>query len=388
MIPAVVGLVGAVLGIVLVCVPTKHAIHAPKRPAIGPTPVRLTLHEPEARRARAAMDRYVDVAAAGSGVSAASLQRVGHQAGSFREFPVKPAELTRTYNGQLRRAPVLQVPDLMRQAFDQFGLDGIEIDAKLVPDGTDTMVCVVHDGASQEDLQDPTIRAYLRDNQLESAVESLLRHHAGRTLYIELKTEKKTGVLAPADSTLIRRTHQELEAVLRRPAMAPLAAGAREHIAFVSFHFGSLELMDRHAGPRPTEAYRLYAIIGTDRPGCSRLVGCLGEATITDTRLRRIREATWLTGVWLDPSVVVHLEAVLDSMNRDRTEELRLGLSTYYSTFGQFSRKVAAESTGGDRRVESLIFELDVFPPRRLPIGPHHRRRTQLWWGDELLESP
>ena len=205
---------------------------------------------------------------------------------------------------------------------------------------------------------------------------------------MELKTLRKTGPLLPADSALIRRTHQELETLLRQPAMAPLATAAREHIAFVSFHFGSLELLNRYAGPRPLEAYRLYAIIGTDRPGCTRLVGCLGEAVITDAVLRRIREATWLAGVWLDPSVIVKLGSTLDAMNRGRTEELRLGLSTYYNTFGCFAKKVAAESMGADRRVESLIFELDVFPPRRLPLGPRHRRRTQVWWGDELLEDP
>lgn len=388
MIAAGLGLVGAALALVLVCVPTKHPIHAPKRPGFAPDSSGLILPEAEARRARSAMDEYFAVVAAGSGAAAASLERVGHQAGSFREFPVKPGEVTRTYSGPLRRAPVLPLTALMRQAFDQFGLDGIEVDVKLVPVGPDTMVCVVHDGASQEDLQDQTIRDYLHDSQLKTVVEHFLKHHADRTLYIELKTQRKAGPLPLADSTLVRLTHQELEAVLRQPAMTPLAAGAREQIAFISFHFGSLELMNRHAGSRPPEAYRLYAIIGTDRPGCSRLVGCMGEATITDAVLGRIREAPWLTGVWFDPSVVRNLEATLDAMNRDRAEELRLGMSTYYSSFGCFSERVAAESMGSARRVESLIFELDVFPPRHLPLGPHHRRRTRLWWGNEPLENP
>lgn len=132
---------------------------------------------------------------------ASRMKVIGHGAGSFRHYPMDLVSSTkdkgvRGNNGLFTRAKALPVSDLIRNAFEKYGLDAVEIDVQVPPkargrDGKTARAFIMHNTPKWDAVSRPNLAAeYMQKNSLESVLQEFVKHgyHQGKVLYLELKS--------------------------------------------------------------------------------------------------------------------------------------------------------------------------------------------------------
>lgn len=298
-----------------------------------------------------------------------SLERIGHQLGSYRHYPKNTTKLRHAM-------PVL---DIMSFVFDRDVLDAVELDVRLIP-GEDTLY-VIHDEIpeglvrpqrhpSQQRIDREVAASYLRANRLSDVLESFLANPAwkagamverrAKKIYIEIKTQRKWGALTLADLELIDALAMTVDEAVERLSSGSEREAARRRIGYVSFNLDALRRMHVLAPGRLTgdtlgvhkmHSHTFHLILGSDRA----LKHLPGVAVLGSAVYRGIDRARWLTGVWLDPRAIADLRWTIDRLKKER-QDLKLGLSTYYSGVQRFRSSLDGTEAPG---VESVIVEPD-----------------------------
>jgi glycerophosphoryl diester phosphodiesterase len=137
---------------------------------------------------------------------------IGHQAGSYYNYPMK-IENNEVVGNDGKRA-VFNVNDLIDRAFDDFELDGVEVDIvappKKHPLCLDGEWCgfVVHDVPTKDawnevaKLKNSRAYYYLQNNTLKNVLESFIAkgHHKNKRLYLEVKVPSLECMLDHKDN--------------------------------------------------------------------------------------------------------------------------------------------------------------------------------------------
>ncbi len=278
------------------------------------------------------------------------LEIVGHQAGNPLQYPQSASKIV----GRTRSAfPVLPVSALMGAAFDEMGLDAIEIDVQSAPDG-DGRAFVMHDRPTARELQDALVSGYLAANTIERAVRHFAErgyHAQGKRIYTEIKTTSSLGELDGDDVTTISRLASAIDDAVRDN---PQAAQVREQLGFASFNLQALEMA---RGLVEGHGHTFHFIAGTNRPLYKLLARLVGESRLEDELVRRLRDASWLTGIWFDPLWVPDYARLFPSIDESWERKLNFGLAMYYSGEERFKRIVQKPKNQPFGNVSSVIFE-------------------------------
>ena len=278
------------------------------------------------------------------------LEIVGHQAGNPLQYPQSASKIV----GRTRSAfPVLPVSALMGAAFDEMGLDAIEIDVQSAPEG-DGRAFVMHDRPTARELQDELVSGYLAANTIERAVRHFAErgyHAQGKRIYTEIKTTSSLGELDGDDVTTISRLASAIDDAVRDN---PQAAQVREQLGFASFNLQALEMA---RGLVEGHGHTFHFIAGTNRPLYKLLARLVGESRLEDELVRRLRDASWLTGIWFDPLWVPDYARLFPSIDESWERKLNFGLAMYYSGEERFKRIVQKPKNQPFGNVSSVIFE-------------------------------
>ena len=249
----------------------------------------------------------------------------------------------------------MPVVELMSFMFDNDIIDAVEVDVRTVAESTDDTVFITHD-AIPLDLSERQVeaRAYLRANTLSKFLQGFAANDAfveQRRIYIEIKTDRKSGPLSESDKTLIERMvltmNSTLDSLLIEPARQQRV---REKIGFVSFNLEALRHTHLLLADRPMAIHTYHQILSTNRPLLKHLF-----AKLTDEMIEQINRSPWLTGVWLDPRAIKGLEETITAI-RACNPEIKLGLSTYYSGHDRFAKMLKDRKLKG---IECVIAEID-----------------------------
>ena len=283
----------------------------------------------------------------------ANYERIGHQLGSYRHYPVDASRLPHN---------VMPIVNLMRFMFDNDILDAVEVDVRTPSYGHVDTVFVTHDSINPELFTgNAEAEAYLVGNTLEILLNAFARENdyvTDRQIYIEIKTEKKWGPLSSDDMKLIDRIVQTLDETLEA-IDDPVALQARKKIGFVSFNLEALkrthsltagEVTSQNLQTEKAICHTFHLILGTNRPVFRRFF-----TKLTNDTIDQINRSPWLTGIWFDPRALEGLETTMGAITTSNPD-LRFGLSTYYSGHERFGNMLRGSKLKG---VESVIVEID-----------------------------
>ena len=278
------------------------------------------------------------------------LEIVGHQAGNPLQYPQSPGKICDRAKSAF---PVLPVSALMGTAFDEMGLDAIEIDVQSAPDGDDRAF-VIHNRPTLRELGNEEVAGYLAANTIELVVRHFAEsgyHTQGKKIYIEIKTTSPLGELDNDDVNTISRMASAIDAAVRNN---PQAAQVREQLGFASFNCQALEMA---RGLMEGHGHTFHFIAGTNRPLYKLLARLVGESRLEDELVQRLRDANWLTGIWFDPLWVPDYARLFPSIDESWERKLNFGLAIYYSGEDRFREIVRRSRNQQFANVSSIIYE-------------------------------
>lgn len=296
----------------------------------------------------AAVERYYRaVAAATEAAPVSSFVHCGHRAGSYQEF-AKNLQLGQPL------AP-RSVVELMDRAFDERGLNAIEIDLRASP-FNEREVVVVHDAVDGAALDDAG-RRYVEENTARAVLRHFLaqgHHERGRRLVFELKAPLE-GLDDEARAAIDRFAAALSEQLAGRPDEEV----ARRRIDVISFSFEALERLHQALGA-DAGGHGFMPIITTDRYP-EWLVRLASQTPFSRAVKARLRELPWLTGVYFDPRFVKDFGALFNGINDDREANdltaLEMHVSTYSHELDELVARLRAQREPL-RNVRGLIYQI------------------------------
>jgi len=282
------------------------------------------------------------------------LLKIGHQAGSYKRYPKDPEKIG-TYT--------FDISKLMKQAFDDLSLDGIEIDIHVDQKnvvGQDIKdIYVVHD--KLENGLDSYAIGYLKRNTLEKVLRSFIEakyHENNKHIYIEIKCDDSeqldtwdetviTGALNIIDKLMKNCSHEEAEEIC-------------DHLAFASFNYRVLERIGELSKGR----YDLFFSAASNRT-----LGWIASKTIyrhfnyLGKRLKEsLSESKMITGVFFDPCSIDDFGYVFNGINNIRENEfslkpLKIFISTYLLEENEYFDRIENEGKNL-QNVKGLFFDI------------------------------
>ncbi len=254
------------------------------------------------------------------------LLKIGHQAGAFERYPKDPGAIS------IDTADIL---DLMKMSFEDYRLDGIEIDIQIdqnnIIDENVRDIYVVHNKLDFHLM--PYATGYLKRNTLRNVLKGFLDakyHEKDKYMYIEIKCHvaKKLDI---RDKAAISGALNVIDDVLKGFSSEE-AEEIRKHIGFASFNNKALERIAELAKGR----HALFFIVASNKA-----LGWIATKTIyphlnyLGKRLKKILlESQFLTGIWFDPCAVKDFGRIFNAINRERQgNPLLQPLKVYVSTY-------------------------------------------------------
>jgi hypothetical protein len=314
-----------------------------------------------------------------------SLKIVLHRAGSYQEYPTH-LNAQRFYAGR-KGSEIKNIIQLMDFGFEEVKAHGIEIDVRTVPKSPSfKSVYVVHDAIRETEL-DEKATTYLENNTLQQVLTHFLGKDYGgaassgpqeQFIFIELKVPKRIFRL---NSSPLNREEKEyvmqviseadkakLSAMEPKPVSSPRVA---KRIAFVSFNLDALEFAMSLSDRGEQKGRQYFFIAGTNRRILGRLAAIFFLRQInylTSSLTGRIKNAEWLTGIWVDPSGIRNMARTFKSINRGRRFPLDIYISTYKLKEKRFRKRFEMEVLKNRKghspqleNVQGLIFDIRKF---------------------------
>ncbi|MBW1912628.1 MAG: hypothetical protein JRI43_05580 [Deltaproteobacteria bacterium] len=282
------------------------------------------------------------------------LLKFGHQAGSYEQYPKDP-EKTGT--------DTLDISKLMKQSFDDYSLDGIEIDIQIdqenrVGEGIKD-IYVVHDKL-ENDLKSYAIE-YLKRNTLKKVLRDFIEakyYENNKHIYIEIKCDDSER-LDTCDERVIAGTLDVIDGLVKEYSHED-AEEICDHLAFASFNYRALEKIDKLSKHR----YDLFFIAASNRT-----LGWIATKTIyrhfnyLGKMLKKtLSESNIITGVFFDPCAIDDFGAVFNRINDTRENEfklepLKIFISTYLLEEDEYFDRIENEGKNL-QNVKGLFFDI------------------------------
>ena len=301
-----------------------------------------------------------------------------HRAGSFQEYAKDVHDSKFSYRP--KEGGIQDVADLMDWSFKELDADGIEIDVQTVP-GSEKFdkVYIVHDPIRAENGLSDDACDYLEKNELEDVLKRYISENYFKTgkgnkrerfLYIELKCAKgcfrlRHHALSDEEKAYLEKVVSRISKLLPDNDQAT-SERIRRHIAFASFNLGALEHTYRFMKERGEESgHRFFFIAATNKPILGR-IACLFSREINyldEDLTNRIINASWLDGIWFDPSGMNVIAKTFNNINRRRKDgPLDIHISTYKLCKKQYLKKMrkemAVQGTETLQHVKGMIYEI------------------------------
>ena len=282
------------------------------------------------------------------------LSGVGHQAGNYERYPKDPKDIG---------PDTADISKSMKQSFDVYGLDGIEIDIQVdqenIIDQGIKGVYVVHDRL-KNDLKTCAIE-YLKRNSLEKILQYFIDakyFEKNKHIYIEIKCDN-SDKLNKRDKTVIESTLNIIDDLLGKYPKE-CADKIYKYISFASFNYRALEKIAALSNGK----YNLFFIAASNR-----VLGWIAgrifcpQFNYLGRKLRKtLSESELITGVWFDPCAVNDFGRVFSDINRKRKfrgnlKPLRIFISTYLLEKNDYFDRIENEGKGLED-VDGLFFEI------------------------------
>ncbi len=282
------------------------------------------------------------------------LSAIGHQAGNYEQYPKDPGEI-----GPHK----LDISELMKQSFELFGLDAIEIDIQIDQENVINQgikdVFVVHDKLGN-DLETCAVE-YLKRNTLENVLKCFIDekyYKKNKHIYIEIKCDDSKK-LEKQDEAVIERALDVIDELLEIYPQER-AEEVFKHISFASFNYKALERTAKLSNSR----HSLFLIVASNR-----FLGWIVSKTYwphfnyLGKKLKKtLSESELITGVWFDPCAVNNFNKVFNGINRKREsrgelKQLKIFVSTYLLGENDYFNRMKDDGEELEN-VEGLFFEI------------------------------
>jgi hypothetical protein len=282
------------------------------------------------------------------------LSGIGHQAGNYEQYPKDPKEIG---------PDTIDISESMKQSFDVYGLDGIEIDIQIdqenIIDQGIKGVYVVHN-KPENGLETYAIE-YLKRNTLEKVLEYFIDANyfeKNKHIYIEIKCDNSEK-LKKQEESVIEGALNVIDKLLQKNPQE-FAEKFCNHISFVSFNYNALEKIAISSNGR----HSLFLI-----PASNRFLGWIAskifcpQFNYLGRKLKKaLSESELITGVWFDPCGVNDFGKIFNEINQKRENSgklkpLKIFVSTYLLEENDYFDRMKTEVEGLEN-VDGLIFEI------------------------------
>ena len=282
------------------------------------------------------------------------LSGIGHQAGNYEQYPKDPKEIG---------PDTVDISESMKQSFDVYGLDGIEIDIQIdqkniIEEGIKN-VYVVHNKL-KNGLKTCAIQ-YLKRNTLEKVLKYFINtkyFEKNKHIYIEIKCDDSEK-LKRRDETVIESALNVIDELLEKNPQEKTEEIYR-HISFASFNYRALERIAQLSNSK----YSLFLIAASNR-----FLGWIVSKTFCPhfnylgRKLKKtLSKSELITGVWFDPCAVNNFREIFNGINQKREssgelEQLKIFVSTYLLEENDYFDRMKSDGEGLGN-VDGLFFEI------------------------------
>ncbi len=277
---------------------------------------------------------------------------IGHRIGDHLHYPTN-------VNKEKYLAPYKNTKDLMDAAFRSHGLNGIELDLRLGPDG---VVYVVHDKIKKN--LSPLAFRYLEQNSLELFLRHYIEneYYVENRIFIEIKLSPKIfhlkkqsflpDVVNNSEKRLIDQIFLTLEQVLS--GYPNTRDDVSRSIGFISFSLAALH----YAYVICRKSHEFFLITTTDQFMKRTLSRAMFYIPLTPAEKSRIQYAEWLSGIWFDPLYIDDPVETFLRINELRRNPLKFYVSTYGMKFQKLLEKFNTPNAK-HFPVSGMIFDLE-----------------------------
>ncbi|MFC1585207.1 hypothetical protein ACFL5V_06655 [Fibrobacterota bacterium] len=269
----------------------------------------------------------------------ANLKMIGHEAGNYEQYPHSWKDI------ESPDRHISDVRDLMDEAFNGRGLDGIELDFQMY--GNE--VYITHDPLDGMDEIHAASREYFSKNSLARIIEHFIRrkyHQQNKSIYFEIKCLN--------DKTLAPNEIKKIKAALAVIENAVEACDIKRCFCFISFTYQALKTISDL-----TSNHDLFLIAGTNR----RIRGKVASFFLNylnylnQDYIELLKSDGILAGIWFDPYAVSNFSRLFNGINRARKKKLDMYVSTYMLSKHAFSRSFTVQAEKLEN-IHGLIFEI------------------------------
>jgi hypothetical protein len=304
-------------------------------------------------------------------------ERVGHVLGAYQEYAMKLTE-----EGPLPRKHTALIEDavyLMERAFDEMDLDAVEFDVHANQAKKDEgRVVILHYEPPWAWLPFwPESKTFIErdENTLEGLLSVFFLNYAGKgkRLYIELKAPMtcRANGMRPTGSCI--NAVKPVAAVVEKRSV-DLKNNERS-IAFVSFSTQMLEAIYTALSDMIREVVDFILILGPSNRATA-IIASIPKGWIPhfgQDVIKWLKREQWVNGVWYSPRIIKNLPTIICAINRERSQKLFVGVSTYQQGREDFMKSVRESwldmpgnftACGSGRNkasvvVRSFIFDID-----------------------------
>jgi len=282
------------------------------------------------------------------------LSGIGHQAGNYEQYPKDPKEIG---------LDTINISESMKQSFDAYGLDGIEIDIQIdqkniIEEGMKD-IYVVHN--KLKNGLDTCAIEYLKRNTFEKVLKYFIDtkyFEKNKHIYIEIKCDDSER-LEKQDEAVIEGALNVIDKLLEKKPQEGVEEICK-HISFASFNYRALEKIAKLSN----EKYSLYLIAASNR-----FLGWIAskifypQFNYLGRNLKKtLSESKLITGVWFDPCAVNNFGNIFNEINKKRKnsgelKHLKIFISTYLLEKNDYFNKMKSEGEGLEN-VDGLFFDI------------------------------
>lgn len=296
------------------------------------------------------------ISAAESLAEAAVLEKdfllIGHRLGNFRHYPLN-------VNRKRYLKDYRNTSELMIKSFTEYGLNALELDLRLGPDG---MVYVVHDKI-KKNIGGECL-SWLSENSFEKLLVRFIENgfSADKKLFIELKLSpkifhpRKRSFFPDTVSSSEKKLIEEIFSVLDRiiSVYPDRKEEIRKSVGFISFSLAALH----SAYALSEEIYEYHLITTTDQFLKKSLSRALFYIPLTSEEKTKIICSEWLTGIWFDPRYITDPVRTFLEINEQRRNRLKFYVSSYGMEFSKLPDRFIREN-GEKLPLKGIIFDIN-----------------------------
>lgn len=312
-------------------------------------------------------------------------ERVGHVLGAYQEYTMKL-----TKEGPLPRKCANKnakqendAVSLMKIAFDKLCLDAVEFDVHVNrKQKNESKVFILHYEPPWTWLSSwPESKPFIDDpkNTLTGLLEIFFKVYSGKgkRLYVELKAPKQCQDNGKTPTVECTDSVKRVAAVLEQQ-WSSLNKKNERTVAFVSFSTQMLEAMHDALSKKLGKAVEFVDFILILGPSNrdTAILASIPKGWVPDfdkDEIKWLKHTDWIDGVWYSPRVIKDFPTKIFEINRERDQDLFVGISVYQQKRKDFMKSVRDSwlkvpgnfpvCDSGQRKapalVRSFIFDID-----------------------------